>query len=217
MTVINTEQFREKGQNALQAAVDACARAGGGKVLVPGGEWLTGRIHLKSHVHLFLEEGAQLQFSSRFEDYLPIVFTRWEGMECYNYSPLIYARDCCDISITGKGTLFGNGQAWWHWKELQQQAANELCYAESNHIPVEERRYGTVEAALRPSFIQTISCKNVLLSDFTIVDGPQWTLHPVYCEDVTVRNVTVSTHGPNTDGLNPDSCKNVLIENCTFC
>lgn len=200
----------------IQQAVEACAAEGGGTVVIPAGEWHTGSIHLKSNVHLHLREGARVVFSSCREDYLPVVFTRWEGMECYNYSPLIYANGCENISVTGRGTLFGNGQDWWSWKKLQQAAANELCYAQSNNIPPEQRIYGTEQAALRPSFIQTIHCKNVLLEGFTIEDGPQWTLHPVYCENVTVRNVTVSTHGPNTDGLNPDSCCGVLVENCVF-
>ena len=121
-----------------------------------------------------------------------------------------------NISVTGNGKLIGNGQAWWHWKKLQQEAALELCYAELHCIPTEERIYGTEKAALRPSFIQPINCQNVLLEGFEITDGPQWTIHLLHCEDVTIRNVTVSTHGPNTDGLNPDSCKNVLIENCPF-
>lgn len=203
------------GFPSIQAAVDACA-AEGGVVVVPKGRWESGPIHLYSNIHLQLEDGAVISFSSRPEDYLPVVFTRWEGMECYNYSPLIYARDCENISITGGGMLLGNGEAWWHWKKLQQEAADRLCYAQSDGIPVEQRVFGTVEAALRPSFIQTICCKNVLFQGFTIKDGPQWTIHPVYCEDVTVRDVTVSTHGPNTDGLNPDSCKGVLIERCTF-
>ncbi len=200
----------------IQEAVDACAKNGGGTVLIPAGIWKSGKIHLKSHVHLHLETDAVISFSDSFEDYLPVVFTRWEGTECYNYSPLIYAENCEDISITGSGTLAGNGQAWWGWKDIQQSAAEELCYAQYRGIPVEDRVYGTEEAALRPSFVQTINCRNVLLEDFTITDGPQWTLHPVYCEEVIIRNVKVFTHGPNTDGLNPDSCRNVLIENCTF-
>lgn len=200
----------------IQAAVDDCARNGGGMVYIPSGEWKTGPIHLKSNVNLHLDDGTVLIFSDKFSDYLPVVFTRWEGMECYNYSPLIYANDCENISVTGRGTLVGNGQVWWHWKKLQQAAANELCYAEYNGICVENRIYGTEKAALRPSFIQPINCKNVLLEGFTVKDGPQWTVHPVYCENVTVRNVTVLSKGPNTDGLNPDSCKNVLIEGCKF-
>ncbi len=211
-----TDDYWDLGKMAIQAAVNDCANAGGGTVIVSEGEWQSRAIHLSSNVHLKLEKGAVIQFSDKFEDYLPVVFTRWEGMECYNYSPLIYAKDCENIAVTGEGTLVGNGQSWWHWKQLQQEAAKELCYAESNGIPVEERVYGTEKAALRPSFIQPINCKNVLLEGFTIIDGPQWTLHPVYCEDVVIRNVTVSTHGHNTDGLNPDSCKNVLIESCTF-
>ena len=200
----------------IQERVDACAANGGGIVIIPKGEWHTGPIYLKSHVHIVLEKGTKLIFSDCFEDYLPVVFTRWEGIECYNYSPLIYAFGCEDISITGKGVLYGNGEKWWPWKKLQQEAANELCYAQANQIPVEKRVYGTREAALRPSFIQLINCQNVELADFTIQDGPQWTIHPVYCEHLVVRNVTVLTKGPNTDGLNPDSCSDVLIEGCHF-
>lgn len=200
----------------IQSAIDACTALGGNEVVVPCGEWHTGKIHLKSGVHLHLEDGAVLIFSPNPDDYLPPVFTRWEGTECYNYSPLIYAKDCTDIAVTGNGTLIGSGEAWWHWKKLQQSAANELAYSEGNGISVEKRIYGTQSAALRPSFIQFINCTDVLLDGFTIKDGPQWTIHPVYCDNVTIRNVNVISKGPNTDGLNPDSCTNVLIENCTF-
>lgn len=209
------ENFNIKDFNTIQAAVNACSE-NGGVVTVPKGEWKSGAIHLKSNVTLHLEDGAVITFSEKPSDYLPVVFTRWEGTECYNYSPLIYAKDCENIAITGNGTLIGSGQAWWDWKNLQGSAATELCYAEFNNIPPSKRIFGTEKSALRPSFIQPINCKNVLLEDFTIKDGPQWTIHPVYCENVVVRNVTVSSHGPNTDGLNPDSCKNVLIEGCTF-
>lgn len=212
----NVNEFKHKGLHAVQAVVDACADAGGGVAAVPEGDWFSGAIHLKSHVRLQLDEGAVIHFSGNYRDYLPVVFTRWEGTECYNYSPLIYAKDCTDIAVTGKGVLEGNGAAWWHWKKLQQRAAKDLAYAEWNGREPEERRYGTEKDALRPSFIQFINCRNVLLEDFTIQDGPQWTLHPVYCENVRIRGVNVFTKGPNTDGLNPDSCRNVLVENCTF-
>lgn len=215
-SVFYINDFRDNGNNAIQAAVSACAASGGGIVWVPAGEWPSGAIHLKSNIRLHLEEGAVIRFSDKPEDYLPVVFTRWEGCECYNYSPLIYARDCENISITGRGTLIGGGEKWWRWKQLQQAAAEELCYAQANGIPVSKRVFGTEEAALRPSFVQFINCQNIRLEDFTITDGPQWTLHPVYCTDVIIRGVSVLTHGPNTDGLNPDSCQNVLIENCAF-
>ena len=143
---------------AIQMAVDACAAAGGGTVLIPEGEWHTGPIRLKSHVHIQFEIGAKLVFSGAFEEYLPAVFTRWEGIECYNYSPLIYAFRCEDINIIGDGVLYGNGEKWWPWKKLQQEAANELCYAQANGMPVEKRIYATEKAALRPSFIQLDEC-----------------------------------------------------------
>lgn len=214
--IMYISDFEKYGKDTIQTAVNACSKMGGGTVIVPKGEWKSGAIHLKSNINLHLEDGAVVIFSDNPSDYLPVVFTRWEGMECYNYSPLIYANGCENISVTGNGTLVGNGQSWWHWKELQQSAVEELCYAEFNGIPPEKRIFGTETAALRPSFIQPINCKNVLLEGFTIKDGPQWTIHPVYCDNVTVRGVTVSTHGHNTDGLNPDSCRNVLIDGCTF-
>lgn len=215
--IIKVTAYANAGQNAIQKAVDACTAQGGGTVLIEAGDWNCGPIHLASHVHLQLEKGAKITFSDRPEDYLPVVFTRWEGMECYNYSPLIYAKDAEDISITGEGELYGNGAKWWEWRAVQQQVgADELYREASEGIPVEKRVFGTREAALRPSFIQLINCKNILLSDFLITDGPQWTIHPVYCEKVVVRGVTIATKGPNTDGLNPDSCKDVLIEDCSF-
>lgn len=200
----------------IQAAIDHCATLGGGVVHIPEGVWQTGAIHLQSNIHLNLAKGAIVNFSTEPNDYLPVVFTRWEGMECYNYSPLIYANGCENIAITGEGTFEGNGQAWWHWKRLQQEAATELCYAQSNHIPVNQRIYGTEKAALRPSFIQPIHCKNIWIQGVTIKDGPQWMVHPVYCENVRIEAIRVISDGHNTDGLNPDSCKNVLIQNCFF-
>ncbi len=152
----------------------------------------------------------------RFADYLPVVFTRWEGIECYNYSPLIYAQDCRNIAVTGEGTLDGQGEAWWHWKQLQQAAATTLYDAEYDRVPVKKRVYGTEAAALRPQFFQPINCSRVLIEGVNFLNGPMWTIHPVYCENVLVRHITVNTRGPNTDGINPDSCRNVIIEYCSF-
>ena len=205
---LNTDAFRR--------VVEDCAAQGGGTILVPEGDWLTGPIHLRSNICLHLSHGALVRFSTRFEDYLPVVFTRWEGVECYNYSPLIYAIDCENIAITGEGAFDGQGKAWWHWKKLQHPAARELYHAQFNGIPVEKRIFGDEKAALRPQFLQTIRCRKVLCEGVTFFNGPMWTIHPVYCEDVLVRNVTVKTSGPNGDGLNPDSCHNVLIEDCSF-
>jgi polygalacturonase len=161
---------------ALARAIAACHEAGGGLVHVPAGTWLTGPIHLRSNVNLHLEEGARLRFSTRPADYLPPVFTRWEGIECYNYSPLIYACDCENVAVTGEGVLDGQGRAWWHWKKLQGPAARALYDAESQGVPVAERVYGSEAAALRPAFLQAIRCRNVLVEGVTFVDGPMWTV-----------------------------------------
>lgn len=214
--VIPNREVDSSAFSSIQEAVEHCAAQGGGIVRVPAGRWESAAIHLHSQIRLHLEKGAVISFSSRPEDYLPPVFTRWEGMECYNYSPLIYAEGCENVAVTGEGTLLGNGSAWWHWKKLQQAAADRLCGSEADGIPVNERIYGTEKSALRPSFIQFINCRSVLLEGITVLDSPQWTLHPVYCENVIIRSVHIHTEGPNTDGLNPDSCRNVLIEDCDF-
>lgn len=203
----NTEVFAE--------AIASCHQAGGGTIIVPQGDWFTGPIHFKSNVHLKLEAGAVISFSDNFEDYLPVVFTRWEGNECYNYSPLIYAEECENIAITGQGKLLGNGAKWWPWKQTQHDAAKELYDAEYKGIAVENRVFGR-EEGLRPQFIQPINSKNILIEGITIVDGPMWTIHPVYCENTIIRDLKIITDGPNTDGINPDSCKNMLIEDCDF-
>jgi polygalacturonase len=201
---------------AFERAIEICHVQGGGVVRIPPGTWLVGPIHLRSRVNLHLEKGARLCFSTRFADYLPLAFTRWEGVECYNYSPLIYARDCESVAVTGQGLLDGQGQAWWHWKKLQEVAAKRLYDAQFEGVPVGKRIFGTEEAALRPQFLQTVHCRNVLVEGVTFVNGPMWTVHPVYCENVLVKGITVRSEGPNTDGLNPDSCRNVLVEGCTF-
>jgi len=205
----NTQAFRE--------AIEACSSAGGGTVEVPGGAWLTGPIHLKSNVNLHLNEGAELHFSDDPQDYLPVVFTRWAGLELYNYSPLIYARDCVNIAVTGPGKLFGHGPQWWKWKEVQEKTARRVYEDQVlRDVPPERRIYGTPAAGLRPQFISPINCRHVLLEGFSVASpGPFWTFDIVYCDNVIVRGLQLrTTGGPNTDGINIDSSRNVLIEYC---
>lgn len=198
---------------AFQAAIAACAGAGGGRVVVPAGKFYTGPIHLRSGVNLHLTAEAELIFSDKFEDYLPVVLVRVGGIELYNYSPLIYARDCVNIAITGPGKLNGNAQKWWDWKSKETRRGFEMG---AQGLPVEQRVFGTPEAAIRPSFVSFVSCTNILLEDFTIGSGPNWTIHPIYCQNTTIRGVKVLTDGPNNDGIDPDSCRDMLIENCEF-
>jgi polygalacturonase len=210
---------------AFKDAIAACAAQGGGRVVIPPGRFLTGPIHLRSLVNLHVSEGATIVFSRDTQRYLPVVFTRWEGVELMNYSPLIYAFEQEHIAVTGGGTLDGNADDthWWPWKGMagpaggpdQAQARVRLMEMASNGVPVAERVFGE-GSYLRPSFIQPYRCKSVLIEGVTIVNSPMWEIHPVLCTNVTVRHVTVNTHGPNNDGCDPESCRDVLIERCTF-
>lgn len=202
-----------KNTAAFAAAIHACAEAGGGRVNVPAGRWQTGPIHLRSNIDLHLAEGAEIVFSDRKEDYLPVVPVRVGGIELHNYSPLVYAKDCENIAITGPGKLNGNARAWWDWKRKETR---EIFQLEARGVPPEKRIYGNVEAAIRPSFVTFYNCKNILMEGFTIGSGPNWTIHPVYCENIIIRRVHVLTDGPNNDGIDPDSCRNMLIEHCVF-
>lgn len=203
----------EDCRGAIEAAIAACHEAGGGRVVVPPGRYLTGPIHLRSNVELHLSDGAEIIFSDRFEDYLPPVLVRVGGVELYNYSPLIYARDAENIAVTGPGRLNGNAEAWWDWKSRETREFFEMG---ATGVPVEQRVFGTPEAAIRPSFLTFLNCTNILLEDFTIGSGPNWTIHPVYCRNTTIRRVHVLTDGPNNDGIDPDSCVDMLIEDCVF-
>ena len=198
----------------INMAIDACSRSGGGTVLIPSGEWLTGPIHIKSNVNLHISKGATVFFSQNKNDYLPVVFTRWEGVECYNYSPLIYANGCKNIAITGKGVFDGQGQVWWSWKQEQHDAVQQLYDSEYNGIPVKDRIYGTLEAALRPQMLQLINCENVLLKDYSCQNSPFWTNHLVYCKNVIVRDIILINpeEAPNTDGLDIDSSSDIHVQ-----
>ena len=202
---------------AFREAIRACSEAGGGRVVVPEGIYLTGTIHLQSNVNLHLKKGAVISFFTTPEDFLPMVFTRFEGIECWNYSPPVYAFEQENIAITGQGTLDGNADItnWWRWKWIQQPDVKALGQMGHDGVPVKERRFGDGHL-LRPNMIQPYRCKNILIEGVTIKNSPMWHIHPVLSENITVRNVTVIGHGPNNDGCNPESCKNVLIEGCHF-
>lgn len=213
---------------AINAAIAACANAGGGRVVVPEGRFVTGPVHLQSKMELHVAKGGMLAFVTDPLRYLPPVLTRFEGVECYNYSPLVYAQDATDVAITGEGTLDGQADAtnWWPWKGsaqygwkagmLMQTIARDKLFAmaESN-TPVKDRVMGT-GSFLRSSFVQTYNCQNVLIEGVTILRSPMWEIHPVLSRNVIVRNVHINTHGPNNDGCDPESCTDVLIEGCTF-
>lgn len=209
---------------AVRRAVAACAAAGGGRVVLPAGRFLTGPVHLRSRVNLHVARGATLAFHTDPARYLPAVRTRWEGVELMGYSPLIYAYGQTDVAVTGEGTLDGQAAEgnWWAWKGGKgrplpnQLAARDRLFALAEAgAPVAGRVFAE-GSYLRPQFIQPYRCRNVLVEGVTIVNSPMWEVHPVECANVTVRGLTVRSHGPNNDGCDPESCRDVLIERCTF-
>ena len=212
---------------AISRAIRNCSESGGGRVVVADGVYRTGPVHLDSDMALHVDTGATLSFIPEPERYLPPVLTHWEGLEFMGYSPLIYAQGKKNVAITGGGTLDGGAdrETWWHWKggrwaiddhhPTQHAARKQLMEDAENHVPVEDRVYAD-GAYLRPPFIQPFDCDNVLIEGVTIRNAPFWLINPVLCRNVTVRGVTCESLGPNSDGCDPESCNNVLIEDCYF-
>lgn len=199
--------------HAVAEAIAHVSSQGGGRVVIPLGEWTCGPIHLDNNVDLHFEKGARVSFVTDPEAYLPVVFTVYEGIRCYNYSPLIYARGKENVAVTGEGILDGGGPEWWKW--AKNLTGRDILY--SGALPLERRILGTPELGLRPIFLQIIECKNVLIEGITLKNSPCWTVHPIWCEDVIVRGVTIEnpTVSPNTDAVNIESCNRALVEDCT--
>ena len=208
-----------------------CNKLGGGRVIVPSGIFLcNGPINLKSNVNLHLKENAVIKFGTEPNYYLPVVLTRFEGIKFYNYSPLIRAFEQENIAVTGKGILDGqaNNDNWWGWSgsksdgwekgmpsQLDSTSVPLLRKMNQNNVSVKKRIFGK-EHYLRPNFIQPLRCKNILISGVTFLNSPMWFIHPVESENIIIRGVTVIGDGPNNDGCNPESSKDVLIEDCYF-
>jgi len=202
---------------AISRAIDICSTEGGGRVVIPDGKFFTrGPIVLKSNVNLHVSEGAEILFSTDEKDYLPPVLTRWEGTEVFNFSPLIYAYNVKNIAITGKGILNGQGSKnIATWKPRQKPDQQALRKMGTEVRPLYERVFGEGHI-LRPAFIEPVSCTNVLIEDVKVIDATFWVIHPLCCENVTVRGVRVESFNDNSDGCDPESCLNVLIEDCHF-
>ncbi len=201
----------------LQEAIDSCSWRGGGTVVVEAGTYfLNGTLRLKSDVNLHLSEGAYLKFSGKASDFLPVVHTRWEGTELYGHSPMLYAYHANNIAITGSGVIDAQGGIEFaKWEPMEANDRDRLREMGDKLVPVRERVFGE-GTVLRPSCVQPFGCSRILIEGITIKNSPFWTIHPVYCDNVIVRNVTIDSHFPNNDGCDPESTYNVLIENCTF-
>ncbi|MFC7194851.1 glycoside hydrolase family 28 protein [Halosimplex aquaticum] len=192
---------------AIQAAIDAAAEDGGGTVVVPAGEYVTRPLLLRSHVEIRIEGGAILLGSEDIDEY-PAVEGRWEGAERDVYASLLTGHDLEDVAITGSGTLHGRGEVWW-------EAFHDDRDAYPDAVGRDLEYPGRLDCP-RPRMINIYDSQNVLIRDIEIRNSPSWTVHPVYCENVTIDNVTIRNpeHSTNTDGINPDSCRNVRISNC---
>jgi len=205
---------------AIKNAIEAASKAGGGTVYFPAGKYLTGAIHLKSNITILIDAGAELHFSDNFDDYLPMVKSRYEGVDVTSFSPLFYAYKAENISIMGRGLIDGHGKKWWDfvegYKEGQPRSKWQTTFDGLNKdiiLPDDPKQMK--RGFLRPPFIQPMFCKNVLIDGITIRNSPFWTINPEFCENVKVHAVTINNpHSPNTDGINPESCKNVHISDC---
>ena len=199
---------------AIAKAIEACTAAGGGHVVVPaGGSFRTGAIHLKSNVDLHLEKGAVLEFSGDASKF-PNVLTRYEGIECVNRSPMIYAYGQKNIAVTGSGTL--DAAATSSWNQGSDRAYLESLVAQG--VPPEQRVVPGSGHAMRSAFVEPYACENVLIQDVTLKNPVFWQLHPTLCRNVTVDGVSTdpATAHSNTDGCDPESCDHVVIANCTL-
>lgn len=231
---------------AIQQAIDIATEKGGGTILIPSGLWITGPIVLKNNINLHLAKGAVLQFSDNRDDY-PIVETTWEGNTAYRCQAPIWGVNLTNVALTGQGTMDGAGQVWkqvkkskltdTQWKTLVA-SGGILNDKKDTWYPSETSKYGNENTAwtnkktegktledyqkirdfLRPNFISLSVCRNVLIEGITFLNSPAWTLHPLLCEHITIRNVNVKNpwFGQNNDALDLESCSNGIVEGCTF-
>ncbi len=220
--------FGAKADNATDASVAIneamlhVSKNGGGKVVIPEGVYFSKPITMQSNVNLHLEKGAKINFTDKLEDFLPVVFTRIEGVRCYSFRPLIYGSNIENVAITGEGVFNGNGQWWWKSDERKNKggarssgaASGDLINMAAAGVPIEERVFDTEESGMRPYFLQLLYCKNLLIEGVRFINSPFWCVCPTFSENVIIRNVSFLSpkRSHNTDSVDIDSCKNVLVE-----
>jgi polygalacturonase len=211
---------------AFTNAIEECCKNNGGRIVVGAGTYLTGPIHLKSNINLHLDEGAVILLGDNLDEWPPIK-SRWEGVECYGYSPCIYGENLKNVSITGTGKIDGCGRAWWNkFKKRKAQgqtqpiSARDKEFAKLNeNTDLSDCGGGGIGSFFfRPPLIQFNNCSNVLLEGVTIRNSPFWNTHLLYCSDVIIKNTTFRNPagGINGDGLDIDSCNGVKVFDCIF-
>lgn len=226
---------KENALPYIQKQIDLCCKSGGGKVTVESGEYLLcGPLYMRTGVELHLQEGAVLRFSGKAADFLPVVKTRWEGTELLGRQAMVNADGAENFAITGKGIIdaqAGVEMARWgmavdvadfeenahgtHGETMEMNDVNRLRQMGDDNTPIEKRIFGE-GTYLRPSAMEFRNCTNFLIESITLKNSPFWCIHPLYCDNVTVRGVTIESNYPNNDGCDPESSRNVLIEDCLF-
>ena len=233
---LNTEAFKK--------SIEALSIKGGGRLIVPAGVWYTGPIELKSNINLHLDKGALILFSSDFTLY-PLVNTIFEGLETRRCQSPISARNAVNIAITGEGSINGSGEAWRplkkakvtdaFWKKVIKSGGvlKDPTYwfpskgslkgesISDSNVPrgkMTESDWLDIKDFLRPAMINLIECKNVLLKGVLFENSPSWNIHPLKCTNLIIDNITVRNpnFAQNGDGIDVESCKNVLIVNSSF-
>ncbi|MEY2999929.1 MAG: hypothetical protein RL648_143, partial [Verrucomicrobiota bacterium] len=207
------------------AAIAASTAAGGGTVYFPAGNYLTGSVQMESNLTLYLDQGATLLYSGA-PAHSPVVETRWEGTTAFTHAPLIYANRKENIAVVGHGTLDGQGVNWW-WRTGEDPAREHLTRPwKAAWIDLRDRTqagerfvkedFSEAVKFLRPSLLVTYECRNIRIEGITLRNSPMWMLHPIYSENIDIRGVSFESYGPNGDGIDIDSSRNVRISDCYF-
>lgn len=223
---------KKKSTQLINKTIEKANAEGGGTLYFPAGEYLTAAIRMKSNITIHIEAGAVIKFTDDFDDYLPFVKMRWEGVFMNSLCPLFYAYQAENITITGRGKIDGQGHKWWaESRRIIDEIRKDGDTSETNKLqqmwldankdinvsPYFERTLK--RKFFRPPFIQFLECKNILIEGITVVNSPFWTINPEGCDNLVIDGVTVfnpwaNPKGHNTDGINPSSCSNVRISNC---
>jgi hypothetical protein len=202
--------------------IDSLAGSGGGTLFFPAGTFLTGPIIMKSNITLYIDAGSIIKFSDDFDDYLPMVQSRWEDVRVKNFKSQIYAYRCENIAIRGDGHLEGQGQKWWELmrsvnsKQSAENKWQQIFKKENEELLARNAYIRSKNNFLRPPMVTTYECKNVLIEGVSFSNPPFWTIMPAFTDNITITGITIENPGnsPNTDGIDPSSCKNVHISNC---
>lgn len=223
--LIKKEEIILDYTNVFKKVIEDLKALGGGSVLVPPGKFYTGAIELFSNITLHLEKDAVLAFLPNISnEFYPLRRSRFEGIEVINFSPLIYAKDCCNITIEGRGTVDGGADLfnWMPFKyglfniKSQERIRNQIFQMAEKDIAVENRVFDDKTSTLRPCFIVPYNCKNVKITGITINNAPFWNINPIFCENVLIKGLNINSCYFNNDGCDPESCTNVIIEDCIF-